>query len=152
MNEAFLVDLERMLSPDGYEVGGIGDVALKHFRERRGFENYKQYYAKREEAQAIFEREVRKTSGSGFSAFIDVRPPVPFRALRMSVLQVDMKHFLRTSPSALSCAPLDTAHQIRGGSRQPKSRRPPRTAYGTRPANTTVYTTLPTNDKANAST
>lgn len=74
VNEAFLADLEKMISPDGHEIGGVGDVALKHFKEKKGFENYKQYYAKREEAQAIFEREVRKTSGSGFSAFIDVRP------------------------------------------------------------------------------
>ncbi|KAI0692571.1 hypothetical protein BC835DRAFT_1416498 [Cytidiella melzeri] len=73
VNEAFLADLEMMLSPDGDEVGGVGDVALAHFKHRRGFENYKRYYAKREEAQAIFEREVRRTrtSGSGFSAFID---------------------------------------------------------------------------------
>jgi RhoGEF domain len=30
-NEAFLVDLEKMISPNGHRlVGGIGDVALKH--------------------------------------------------------------------------------------------------------------------------
>lgn len=85
VNEAFLADLEIMLSPDGHEVGGVGDVALKHFKERRGFENYKQYYAKREEAQAIFEREARKTSGSGFSAFIDVRPSSSLSALCASI-------------------------------------------------------------------
>lgn len=73
VNEAFMEDLEKMMLPDGpHTVGGIGDVALKHFKEYRGFENYKQYYSKREEAQAIFEKEMRK--GSGFSAFIDVRP------------------------------------------------------------------------------
>ncbi|KAI0340771.1 hypothetical protein BDW22DRAFT_348171 [Trametopsis cervina] len=71
VNEAFLADLEKMVSPDNHEFGGIGDVALKHFKFLKGFENYKQYYAKREEAQAIFEREARKTSGTGFSAFID---------------------------------------------------------------------------------
>lgn len=71
VNQAFRDDLERMMLPDGPQtVGGIGDVALKHFKEYRGFEHYKQYYSKREEAQAIFEKEVRK--GSGFAAFIDV--------------------------------------------------------------------------------
>lgn len=60
-----------MLLPAGPEtVGGIGDVALKHFRDLRGFENYKQYYAQREEAQAIFEQEMKKAGG--FSEFIDV--------------------------------------------------------------------------------
>ena len=30
-NEAFLVDLEKMIGPNGHRlVGGIGDVALKH--------------------------------------------------------------------------------------------------------------------------
>lgn len=71
VNEAFLEDLEKMSASDGHEtVGGVGDVALKHFKELKGFENYKQYYAKREEAQQIFEREMRK--GSGFSGFVDV--------------------------------------------------------------------------------
>lgn len=72
VNEAFLVDLERMMQPDGPQtVGGIGDVALKHLKDRRGFEGYRQYYSKREEAQAIYEKEMRR--GSGFSAFIEVR-------------------------------------------------------------------------------
>ncbi len=71
INEAFLEDLEKMVAPGGSEtVGGMGDVALKHFKDLKGFENYKQYYAKREEAQGIFEREMRKASG--FSAFVDV--------------------------------------------------------------------------------
>ncbi|TCD67500.1 hypothetical protein EIP91_012305 [Steccherinum ochraceum] len=70
VNEAFMYDLERMMQPDGPQtVGGIGDVALKHFKEYRGFENYKQYYSKREEAQGIFEKEMRKASS--FAAFID---------------------------------------------------------------------------------
>ena len=72
VNEAFLTDLEKMLTPNGAKhVGGIGDVALKHFKTLRGFENYKHYYAKREEAQAIFEREMKKSTG--FAAYIDVR-------------------------------------------------------------------------------
>ncbi|KII94880.1 hypothetical protein PLICRDRAFT_33706 [Plicaturopsis crispa FD-325 SS-3] len=71
VNEAFLADLERMVLPDGPNtVGGIGDVVLKHFKDIRGFEHYKQYYIKREEAQTIFEREMAKRS-SGFAAFID---------------------------------------------------------------------------------
>lgn len=73
VNEAFLADLEAMMKPDGArKVGGVGDVALHHFRERRGFEAYKQYYVKFEEAQSIFMREMSKKS-SGFAQFIDVR-------------------------------------------------------------------------------
>jgi len=66
VNEAFLKDLEKMELPNG---PGIGQVALKHFKKLKGFEHYKQYYAKREEAQLIFEREMKKSSG--FSAFVD---------------------------------------------------------------------------------
>lgn len=70
VNEAFLVDLERMLAPGGSKtVGGVGDVALRHFRELRGFELYKQYYSKREDAQLIFERQVARKY---FSEYIDV--------------------------------------------------------------------------------
>ncbi|EIW82335.1 hypothetical protein CONPUDRAFT_164953 [Coniophora puteana RWD-64-598 SS2] len=68
VNEAFLADLEKAYANSGLK--NIGDVALHHFKELRGFEHYKQYYVKREEAQSIFEREVMKKS-SGFSAFID---------------------------------------------------------------------------------
>ena len=72
VNEALLVDLEKMVSPEGpHTVGFIGDVALRHFKDRHGFEQYKQYYVKREEAQSIFEREMSRRS-SGFAAFIDV--------------------------------------------------------------------------------
>ena len=72
VNEAFLADLENMLTPNGpLTVGGVGDVALRHFRDLRGFEHYKGYYDKREEAQTIFLREVAKKS-SGFAAYIDV--------------------------------------------------------------------------------
>lgn len=73
VNEAFLTDLEKMIIPNGHQaVGGIGDVALKHFKHLRGFEHYKLYYSKREEAQAIFEKEVSKRS-SRFASYIDVR-------------------------------------------------------------------------------
>lgn len=73
VNEAFLTDLEKMIAPNGFQtVGGVGDVALKHFKHLRGFEHYKQYYSKREEAQAIFEKEVSKRS-SRFASYIDVR-------------------------------------------------------------------------------
>ncbi|KDQ15406.1 hypothetical protein BOTBODRAFT_145159 [Botryobasidium botryosum FD-172 SS1] len=72
VNELFLVDLEKMAGPNGAKlVGGVGDVALKHFRDLRGFECYKQYYIKRDEAQAIFEREVMRRSNGGFAEFID---------------------------------------------------------------------------------
>ncbi|KAK2466062.1 hypothetical protein APHAL10511_001704 [Amanita phalloides] len=71
INEAFLTDLEKMMTSHGPKtMGGIGDVALRHFKELRGFEQYRQYYIKREEAQAIFECEVSKRS-SRFGAFID---------------------------------------------------------------------------------
>lgn len=77
VNEAFLADLERMLKPDGPStVGGVGDIALRHFRDLRGFDQYKAYYSNREEAQAIYEREKTKKS-SGFADFIDVRLPSP---------------------------------------------------------------------------
>ncbi|KAJ7590868.1 hypothetical protein C8J56DRAFT_934088 [Mycena floridula] len=71
VNEAFLTDLEKMLAPNGAKtVGGVGDVALKHFKERKGFEQYRQYYVQREDAQLMFEREVSKR-GSPFDAYID---------------------------------------------------------------------------------
>ncbi|KAJ7368468.1 hypothetical protein DFH08DRAFT_26721 [Mycena albidolilacea] len=71
VNEAFLTDLEKMLAPNGAKVvGGVGDVALRHFKELRGFEQYKQYYVKREDAQLIFEREMSRKS-SPFAAYID---------------------------------------------------------------------------------
>jgi protein ECT2 len=72
VNEALLADLEKMVSPEGpHTVGFIGDVVLRHFKDLHGFEQYKQYYVKREEAQSIFEREMTRRS-SGFAAFIDV--------------------------------------------------------------------------------
>jgi len=73
VNEALLADLEKMVSPEGPQtIGFIGDVVLRHFKDLHGFEQYKQYYVKREEAQSIFEREVSRKS-SGFAAFVDVR-------------------------------------------------------------------------------
>jgi hypothetical protein len=71
VNEAFLTDLEKMAAPNGKAVGGVGDVALRHFKELRGFEQYKQYYVKREDAQAIFEKEASKRS-SRFTQYVDV--------------------------------------------------------------------------------
>ncbi|KAI9507546.1 hypothetical protein F5148DRAFT_1307723 [Russula earlei] len=71
VNEALLADLEKMESPEGPQtIGFIGDVVLRHFKDLHGFELYKQYYVKREEAQAIFEREMSRRS-SGFAAFVD---------------------------------------------------------------------------------
>ncbi|EJU06625.1 hypothetical protein DACRYDRAFT_103575 [Dacryopinax primogenitus] len=55
-NESFLCDLETMVFQNGYIAAEhTGDIALKHFRELKTFDCYKQYYAKREEAQKIFE-------------------------------------------------------------------------------------------------
>ncbi|RDX53766.1 hypothetical protein OH76DRAFT_1342147 [Lentinus brumalis] len=59
VNEAFLADLEKM---DENRGPGVGDVALKHFKKLKGFECYRQYYAKHEEVQKLFEREVKKNS------------------------------------------------------------------------------------------
>lgn len=67
INEAFYKDLERMSEPGG---PGVGDVALKHFKILRGFEQYKMYYSKREEAQRIFETQAKKNSS--FVAYMDV--------------------------------------------------------------------------------
>lgn len=68
VNEAFLADLERM-EENGL---GVGDVALKHFRDLQGFETYKTYFSKHEEVQKLFEHEVKKNSR--FSEFIEVSP------------------------------------------------------------------------------
>ncbi|KAG8218645.1 hypothetical protein J3R82DRAFT_4309, partial [Butyriboletus roseoflavus] len=48
----------------------INELVNTERSDLRGFEHYKQYYVKREEAQSIFEREMMKKS-SGFSAYID---------------------------------------------------------------------------------
>lgn len=71
LNEAFLQDLEVLFDSQRSDIG-IGDVALKHFKDLHAFECYKQYYAKREEAQTIFKREMNKKSSTGFAAFIEV--------------------------------------------------------------------------------
>ncbi|KAG8711425.1 hypothetical protein FRC08_015914, partial [Ceratobasidium sp. 394] len=68
VSEAFLADLEAMLAGHGL---GVGEVAVKHFRDLHAFDCYKQYYTKREEAQQIFEREVSKKSSAGFASYID---------------------------------------------------------------------------------
>ncbi|KAH9938052.1 uncharacterized protein B0H18DRAFT_1099934 [Fomitopsis serialis] len=66
VNEAFLEDLKLVQLPGG---PGVGDVALKHFKISRGFEHYKMYYSKREEAQRLFEAQVKKSSN--FVAYMD---------------------------------------------------------------------------------
>ncbi|EJD36599.1 hypothetical protein AURDEDRAFT_154587 [Auricularia subglabra TFB-10046 SS5] len=72
VNEAFLTDLEKMMLPNGPKVvGGIGDVTLKHFEELKGFDCYRHYYAKREDAQRIFQREMLKKSTMGFAGYIE---------------------------------------------------------------------------------
>jgi len=77
VHEAFLEDLDKMLAgmndghKNGSSVGGIGDVSLKHFKNDGGFHLYRLYYAKREEAQAIFEGEITRR-GSRFPSYIDV--------------------------------------------------------------------------------
>ncbi|KAG9122598.1 hypothetical protein FRC07_000961, partial [Ceratobasidium sp. 392] len=68
VSEAFLADLEDMLAGHG---PGVGEVSIKHFRDLRAFDCYKQYYTKREEAQQIFEREIAKKSSTGFASYID---------------------------------------------------------------------------------
>lgn len=73
VNEAFLADLEKM-ERDG--TPGVGDVALRHFKHLRGFEAYRQYFAKHEEVQKLFEQEVKKNPR--FAEYIDVRPLISF--------------------------------------------------------------------------
>lgn len=66
-----------MISPDGpHTVGGVGDVALHHFKDLRAFDCYKNYYVKREEAQLLFKQEMAKKSSGGFGAFVEVRTRV----------------------------------------------------------------------------
>ena len=74
VNEAFLADLEKMDQDRG---PGVGDVALKHFKTLKGFECYRQYYAKHEEVQKLFEREVKKNAR--FADYIEVRRLLPIR-------------------------------------------------------------------------
>ena len=82
VHEAFLEDLDRMIAgmnngdKNGRGGGGIGDVSLKHFKDYNGFHLYKLYYAKREEAQGIFEYEMARR-GSGFPGYIDVSLHTP---------------------------------------------------------------------------
>lgn len=52
------------------------DSSSRQFRDKRAFDCYKLYYSKREEAQAIFEREMAKKSSSGFPAYVEV-PGLP---------------------------------------------------------------------------
>ncbi|KZT29298.1 hypothetical protein NEOLEDRAFT_1175007 [Neolentinus lepideus HHB14362 ss-1] len=95
VNKAFLADLQDMVA-NGHETGiGVGDVALKHFRDLHGFEQYKQYYSKREEAQNIFETEMKRHR-SQFAQYIDrikytsatdVRNRIGLRELLMDPVQ-----------------------------------------------------------------
>ncbi|OBZ70183.1 Rho guanine nucleotide exchange factor gef2 [Grifola frondosa] len=59
VNKAFLEDLELLNSVNG---PGVGDVARRHFKELSGFEHYKYFYAKREEALTIFTRRIKYSS------------------------------------------------------------------------------------------
>lgn len=71
VNEAFLSDLLKMQAPGGQNlVGDVGDVALKHFKELSGFEQYKLFYPYRERAQELCEKH---SKSSNFSGFISVR-------------------------------------------------------------------------------
>ncbi|CDZ96192.1 Dbl homology (DH) domain [Phaffia rhodozyma] len=63
VNEAFLADLETVIGQgqhsteykvDTEDEWGIGDVALKHFKDLRAFDCYKTYYDKCEDAQTMF--------------------------------------------------------------------------------------------------
>ncbi|KAH9943155.1 uncharacterized protein BXZ73DRAFT_40576 [Epithele typhae] len=66
VNEAFLTDLEKM-DRDG--TPGVGDIAIKHFKTLKAFECYREYFAKHEEVQKLFEHEVKKNSR--FAEYID---------------------------------------------------------------------------------
>ncbi|KAI0658493.1 hypothetical protein C8Q70DRAFT_1045510 [Cubamyces menziesii] len=125
VNEAFLTDLEKMERMAHKGGPGVGDVALKHFKKLRGFEHYRQYYAKREEAQRLFEHEVKKSSR--FAEYIDrvkystadARNKVGLRELLMEPVQriprytlmfrTMLKHMAATDPQR---APLLEADEI----------------------------------------
>ncbi|KAI9000706.1 hypothetical protein BD414DRAFT_10534 [Trametes punicea] len=125
VNEAFLTDLEKMERTAHKGGPGVGDVALRHFKTLKGFENYRQYYAKREEAQRIFEHEVKKSSR--FAEYIDrvkystadARNKVGLRELLMEPVQriprytlmfrTMLKHMSATDPQR---APLLEADEI----------------------------------------
>lgn len=79
VNEAFLADLEK------HGRHKLGDVALRHFRDLKAFDCYKVYYAKREEAQSIFDREARRP-GSRFTEYTDVCM-ISLKELKVTVLQ-----------------------------------------------------------------
>ena len=51
----------------------IAADTLFQFKELKGFECYRHYYAKREDAQRIFQREMLKKSTTGFAGYIEVR-------------------------------------------------------------------------------
>ncbi|KAI0050211.1 hypothetical protein FA95DRAFT_662337 [Auriscalpium vulgare] len=115
VNEALLADLEKMVAPDGPRmVGYIGDVMLRHFRDLRGFDVYKQFYVKREEAQMIFEREMSKKS-SGFEEYTervkydtsDVRNRVGLRELLMDPVQRIPRYTLLFRTMIKRMAPTD---------------------------------------------
>ncbi|VDB90118.1 unnamed protein product [Peniophora sp. CBMAI 1063] len=126
VNEAFLADLELMMASDGPQtVGDIGDIALRHFKELRGFDLYKQFYVKREEAQAIFEREIAKKSR--FYTFVDrikyssadTKNRVGLRELMMEPVQRIPRYTLmfrtmmqRMAPHDPQCVKLREADEI----------------------------------------
>lgn len=129
VNEAFLTDLEKMIAPNGYKaVGGVGDVALRHFKELKGFEQYRQYYVKREEAQRFIEQEMEKRS-SPFEDYIEVS------AVSTSVFSITS--FLIASQISINGCK--------------KSSWTSRAPHGTCSTNSAVYITLPTHDQAYAS-
>ncbi|OSD04519.1 hypothetical protein PYCCODRAFT_1433391 [Trametes coccinea BRFM310] len=125
VNEAFLTDLEKMERMAHKGGPGVGDIALKHFKRLRGFEHYRQYYAKREEAQRIFENEIKKASR--FAEYIDrvkystadARNKVGLRELLMEPVQriprytllfrTMLKHMSATDPQRV---PLLEADEI----------------------------------------
>ncbi|KAH9899528.1 hypothetical protein C8Q73DRAFT_680169 [Cubamyces lactineus] len=125
VNEAFLTDLEKMERMAHKGGPGVGDVALKHFKKLKGFEHYRQYYAKREEAQRLFEHEIKKSSR--FAEYIDrvkystadARNKVGLRELLMEPVQriprytlmfrTMLKHMAATDPQR---APLQEADEI----------------------------------------
>lgn len=94
-----------MLAPDGPEtVGGVGDVCLRHFKDLKAFEVYRQYYAKREEAQHIFEQEVKHSS---FSSYIDVRD-----GFRRTLLQSVRATLTRRPSQRIKYAQADSRNRV----------------------------------------
>jgi hypothetical protein len=72
-------------------------IKTSQFRDKRAFDCYNLYFAKREEALAIFEEEVTKSGKSGFGAYIDVSTNLLLLFSRCSMFFRESNTLLRIS-------------------------------------------------------